>query len=69
MRSVDMYFSGSTADALVRARSSRHARNAWARLVDEKGERRAFVELASYAGGSDAAQQTLIRHGIETDLD
>ena len=64
-----MYFSGTAATALVRARSSRHARDAWARLVDEKGERSAFAELASFAGGSDAAQHTLTRHGIETDLD
>jgi hypothetical protein len=64
-----MFFPGTTANALVRARSARHARDAWARLVDEKGERRAFAELASHAGGSDAAQHTLTRHGIATDLD
>ncbi|GAA0271435.1 hypothetical protein [Cryptosporangium japonicum] len=64
-----MFFSGTAANALVRARSARHARDAWARLVDEKGERRAFAELASHAGGSDAAVHTLVRHGIETDLD
>ena len=64
-----MFFSVTSATALVRARSARHARDAWARLVDEKGERSAFAELATYAGGSDAAQHTLNRHGIETDLD
>lgn len=64
-----MLFSGTAANALVRARSARHARDAWARLVDEKGERSAFAELSSHAGGSDAAVHTLARHGIETDLD
>ena len=37
--------------------------------ADLAQERSAFAELASYAGGSDAAQHTLTRHGIQTDLD
>jgi hypothetical protein len=59
---------GTAASNLVRARSARHARNSWARLVDAKGERAAFTELAAHAGGSDAAFRKLDKYGIATDL-
>lgn len=55
------------ASKVLRARSDRHVRNAWARLVDARGERAAFAELAAYAGGSDAAFRKLDTHGIHTD--
>lgn len=63
-----MYILGRSPGILLRARSARHARTAWARLVDSYGEVGAFAELAAYAGGSDAAHRVLDRHGIETDL-
>lgn len=59
---------GSTASAVVRARSARHARDAWSRLVERNGERPAFADLAAHAGGSDAAFRVLREHGIDTDL-
>jgi hypothetical protein len=59
---------GTPASNLVRARSARHAQDAWGRLVDTRGERGAFAELAAHAGGSDAAYRTLNQHGITTDL-
>lgn len=63
-----MFAIGNAASNLVRARSARHARNDWAKLVDAQGERAAFRELAAFAGGSDAAFRTLDQHGISTDL-
>lgn len=63
-----MFAFGNSASNLVRARSSRHARNVWASLVDTHGERGAFSELAAHAGGSDAAQHKLNQHGISTDI-
>lgn len=59
---------GTGASALVRARSARHARDAWSRLVGRLGERPAFADLAAHAGGSDAAYRVLHQHGIDTDL-
>jgi hypothetical protein len=59
---------GNDANRIVRARSDRHVRNAWARLVDTHGERVAFQELATHAGGSDAAFRKLDSHGILTDI-
>jgi hypothetical protein len=59
---------GNDATKILRARSDRHVRNAWARLVDIRGERAAFEELATHAGGSDAAFRKLDSHGILTDL-
>ncbi len=63
-----MIFTGTAASTVVRARSARHAQNAWAKLVDAEGERRAFSQLATAAGGSDAAFRALTRHDIQTDL-
>ncbi len=63
-----MFAIGTAASNLVRARSARHARNNWAKLVDTQGEVAAFAELAAHAGGSDAAFRTLDQHGIATDL-
>jgi hypothetical protein len=62
-----VFATGIAASNLVRARSARHARHNWARLVDAKGERAAFAELAAYAGGSDAAFRKLQDYGIATD--
>ena len=62
-----MFAIRSDAGTIVRARSDRHVRNAWARLVDTHGERQAFAELAAHAGGSDAAFRKLDSHGILTD--
>lgn len=59
---------GTAASNLVRARSARHARAAWSRLVERKGERPAFADLAAHAGGSDAAHRVLSQHGIQTDI-
>jgi hypothetical protein len=59
---------GNDASRVLRARSDRHVRNAWARLVDIRGERAAFDQLASEAGGSDAAYRKLDNHGILTDI-
>ena len=67
-RRATVFAYGTAASNLVRARSDRHARNAWARLVDTRGERGAFAELAAHAGGSDAAYRTLDQHGIANDL-
>jgi hypothetical protein len=55
------------AQRVIRSRSDRHVRNAWARLVDTRGEREAFAELSAHAGGSDAAFRKLDQHGILTD--
>lgn len=62
-----MFAFGNDAQRVLRARSDRHVRNAWARLVDTRGERAAFVELSAHAGGSDAAFRKLDQHGILTD--
>jgi hypothetical protein len=59
---------GTAASTLVRTRSARHARNAWAQLVDVSGEVGAFAELTAHSGGSDTAFRVLRKHRINTDL-
>jgi hypothetical protein len=59
---------GNDASRVLRARSDRHVREAWGRLVDRQGEPAAFAQLAEFAGGSDAAYRKLDSHGILTDL-
>lgn len=63
-----MFAIGNAAGNVVRARSARHARDSWAKLVETRGEVAAFTDLAAEAGGSDAAYRKLTEHGIATDL-